>query len=157
MGCPNARAGVRAVKKRGASEQPGATQVSTPPSLITTSVVAVGVDLVVPTLVGMHISPNYTTSVVAVGVAVVTHQCWLGLPRFERKKRSWILLHPLLIFMSTHGIVQKKVSASSLPLCPSFPLLNPPFHFPNFNFPEIRTSFFVPDCLDIFAPASILL
>ncbi len=48
---PNARAGVEIEKKKEPSERPRATQMSTP-SLVHASGVAVGVDLVVPMLVG---------------------------------------------------------------------------------------------------------
>ncbi len=51
MGCPNTRAGVKIVGKKGPIEQPRATQILTQ-SLITTSGVAIGVALVVPILVG---------------------------------------------------------------------------------------------------------
>ncbi len=52
MGCPNARAGVKIVKKK-------ANQILTPPqTLITTSGVAIGVALVVPILVGWSSPPG---------------------------------------------------------------------------------------------------
>ncbi len=51
MGCPKARAGAKILKKKGTNRTTKRNQILTS-SLITTSGVAVGVALVIPTLVG---------------------------------------------------------------------------------------------------------
>ncbi len=55
MGCLYARAGVKIVKEKELLEQPNATMFC-PPSLITTSGVAIGVALVITILVGRQVA-----------------------------------------------------------------------------------------------------
>ncbi len=57
MGCANARANVKIVKKKEPLEQPRATQIPTP-SLVITSGIVVGVTLMVPILVVFFFSPS---------------------------------------------------------------------------------------------------
>ena len=52
MGCPNARAGAKVVKKQEFLQQPSATEISTPVTKLPLCGVAAGVALVMPILVG---------------------------------------------------------------------------------------------------------